>query len=155
MVPGSDTNNVDSAYNAESQVISLDHEPLIEQNINNFELDEEQTPSIIRTPPLKKSSQQSRKRRPRYYPTEDRALKDSQAKLLEIEAKNAEATLAHAQATNNLAAAIDRLGQVTNESSSRLAAAIEKIGDMIGIFASASSKKKRRKIVLTSDSESD
>ncbi|XP_045505814.1 uncharacterized protein LOC123702179 [Colias croceus] len=91
-----------------------------------------------------------RRHRPaRHYAAEDRdrdhtALEAAQSRLEAIEARNAEATLKQAQATNNLAAAIERLSSTT-----------EKMVDLIGQLVTSVPKKKLRKILISSDSESD
>ncbi|KAJ0172134.1 hypothetical protein K1T71_012107 [Dendrolimus kikuchii] len=82
-------------------------------------------------------------------------LAAAQDRLEHIENIKAEATLAHAQATNNLAAAIDRLGVTAEQAAKRLATAVQRIGDSISLLVSSSTKKKRRRVSLSSDSEFD
>ncbi|CAG4965399.1 unnamed protein product [Colias eurytheme] len=134
----------------ENVEISMEQENLGEPSTTDQPLGQPSTTDQPLGQPSTTDRPPKRRHRPaRRYAAEDRdrdhtALEAAQSRLEAIEARNAEATLKQAQATNNLAAAIERLSSTT-----------EKMVDLIGQLVTSVPKKKLRKILISSDSESD
>ncbi|KAJ8713782.1 hypothetical protein PYW08_007402 [Mythimna loreyi] len=95
-----------------------------------------------------------KRQRSRRYAAEDgdhAALEAAQSRLEAIEARNAEATLKHAEATLQHAEAVNNLAAAITQQTSTTA----KMVDLLDRFMTSVSKKKFRRILLSSDSESD